>query len=194
MDFQVQDTVRGVSLTTWLLADWSQGQVWQYHCQYCPSLTTKVWGVHKVSHGYRRRRKNPGVAVVYLEAPWPCDELLAICGLRDLWWPRGTCCWEAKHLPEQTKMKHSQHKNKSTLITTHKTVKQFSKHVQKLFSLFHPACCRVTQLLHQPLHICKIYKILHIKKLKMLWHVLVLRPSSGSYIFLAKVTLEIVTH
>jgi len=30
----------------------------------------------------------------------------------------------------------------------------------KLFSLLHRACCQVTQLLHQPLH---IYKILHIK-------------------------------
>jgi len=44
-----------------------------------------------------------------------------------------------------------------------------------------------TQLLHQPLHIYKIYT------LKMLRHVSVLRPSSGSYIYLAKVTLEIVT-
>ena len=63
-----------------------------------------------------------------------------------------------------------------------------------LFSLSHRACCRVTQLLHQPLHIYKIYKILHIKTLKTLRHVSVLRPSSGSYIFLAKVTLEIVTY
>jgi len=51
-----------------------------------------------------------------------------------------------------------------------------------------------TQLLHQPLHIYKIYKILHIKTLKMLRHVSVLRPSSGSYNFLAKLTLEIVTY
>ena len=35
----------------------------------------------------------------------------------------------------------------------------------------------------------KIYKILHIKTLKTLRHVSVLRPPSGSYIFLAKVTL-----
>ena len=35
-----------------------------------------------------------------------------------------------------------------------------------LFSLLHRACCRVTQLLHQPLHIYKIYKILHIKIIK----------------------------
>ena len=46
------------------------------------------------------------------------------------------------------------------------------------------------QLLHQPLHIYKIYKIYTLKKLR---HVSVLRPCSGSYIFLAKVTLEIVT-
>jgi len=39
----------------------------------------------------------------------------------------------------------------------------------------------VTQILHQPLHICKIYKILHMKTLKTLLHVSVLRPSSGSY-------------
>jgi len=52
----------------------------------------------------------------------------------------------------------------------------------------------VLQLLHQPLHIYKIYKILHIKTLKKLRHVSVLRPSSGSYNFLAKVTLEIVTY
>jgi len=32
-----------------------------------------------------------------------------------------------------------------------------------IFSLLHRACCRVTQLLHQPMHIYKIYKILHIK-------------------------------
>jgi len=63
-----------------------------------------------------------------------------------------------------------------------------------LFSLLHRACCRVTQLLHQPLHIYKIYKIVHIKTLKTLRHVSVLRPPSGSYIFLAKVTLEIVTY
>ena len=30
-----------------------------------------------------------------------------------------------------------------------------------LFSLLHRACCRVTQLLHQPLHIHKIYKIFY---------------------------------
>jgi len=35
---------------------------------------------------------------------------------------------------------------------------------------------------------------LHIKTLKTLRHVSVLRPSSESYIFLAKVTLEIVTY
>ena len=59
-----------------------------------------------------------------------------------------------------------------------------------LVLLLHRACCRVTQLLHQLLHIYIIYKILHIKTFR---HVSVLRPSSGSYIFLAKVTLEIVT-
>ena len=53
---------------------------------------------------------------------------------------------------------------------------------------------KVTQLLHQPLHIYKIYKILHIKTLKTLRHVSVLRQSSGSCDFLAKVTLEIVTY
>jgi len=52
---------------------------------------------------------------------------------------------------------------------------------------------QITQLLHQPMHIYKIYKILHIKTLKTLRHVSVLRPSSGSYNFLAKVTLDIVT-
>jgi len=51
-----------------------------------------------------------------------------------------------------------------------------------------------TQLLHQPMHMYKIYKILHIKTLKTLRHISVLRPSSGSYNFLAKVTLEIVTY
>jgi len=69
-----------------------------------------------------------------------------------------------------------------------------SKHVEDIFSLLYCVCCRVTQLLHQPLHIYKIYNILHIKTLKTLLHVSVLRPSSGSYIFLAKVTLEIVTY
>ena len=52
----------------------------------------------------------------------------------------------------------------------------------------------VSQLLHQTMHIYKIYKILHIKRLKTLRHVSVLRPSSGSYNFLANVTLEIVTY
>jgi len=32
-----------------------------------------------------------------------------------------------------------------------------------LFLLLHRACCRVTQLLHQPLHIYKIYKIYTLK-------------------------------
>ena len=63
-----------------------------------------------------------------------------------------------------------------------------------LFSLLHRACCRVTQSLHQRLHIYNIYKILHIKTLKTLRHVSVLRPSSGSCIFLTNVTLEIVTY
>jgi hypothetical protein len=39
----------------------------------------------------------------------------------------------------------------------------------------------------------KFIFFLHIKTLETLRHVSVLRPSSGSYIFLAKVTLEIVT-
>jgi len=38
-------------------------------------------------------------------------------------------------------------------------------------------------------YVYKIYKILHIKTLKTILHVSVLRPSSGSYIFLAKFTL-----
>ena len=64
-----------------------------------------------------------------------------------------------------------------------------------LFSLLQRACCRDTQLLHQPLHIYNIYKLfLHIKTLKTLRHVSVLRASSGNCIFLAKVTLEIVTY
>jgi len=54
--------------------------------------------------------------------------------------------------------------------------------------------CKVAQLSHQPMHIYKIYKILHFKTLKTLRHVSVLRPSSGSYNFLAKATLEIVTY
>ena len=32
-----------------------------------------------------------------------------------------------------------------------------------LFLLLHRACCQVTQLLHQPLHIYKIYKIYTLK-------------------------------
>jgi len=32
-----------------------------------------------------------------------------------------------------------------------------------LFLLLHRACCRVTQLLHQPLHIYKIYKMYTLK-------------------------------
>jgi len=52
----------------------------------------------------------------------------------------------------------------------------------------------LTQLLNQPLHIYKIYKLLHTKTLKTLRHVSVLRPSSDSYIFLVKITLEIVTY
>jgi len=46
------------------------------------------------------------------------------------------------------------------------------KYIQEnLFPSLHRARCRVTQLLHQPLHICKIYRILHIKTLKTLRHV-----------------------
>jgi len=33
----------------------------------------------------------------------------------------------------------------------------------KLFLLLYRACCRVTQLLHQPLHIYQIYKIYTLK-------------------------------
>ena len=61
-----------------------------------------------------------------------------------------------------------------------------------LFSLLHSACCWVTQLLYQLLHIYQIYKI-YIKTLETLPHVSVLGPSSGSHIVHAKVTLEIVT-
>jgi len=57
-------------------------------------------------------------------------------------------------------------------------------------SLLHRACCRVTQLVYQLMH---LYEKLHIKTLKLLRRVSVLRTSSGSYIFLAKVTLKIVT-
>ena len=35
--------------------------------------------------------------------------------------------------------------------------------VIELFSLLHRACCQVTQLLYQPLHIYKIYKIFTLK-------------------------------
>jgi len=38
--------------------------------------------------------------------------------------------------------------------------------IKKIFGIFlllHRACCRVTQLLHQPLHIYKIYKIYTLK-------------------------------
>jgi hypothetical protein len=63
-----------------------------------------------------------------------------------------------------------------------------------IFTLLHRVRCRITQALHQPLHIYKMYKILHIKTIKTLLHVSVLRPSTGSYIFLAEVTLEIVTY
>jgi len=55
-----------------------------------------------------------------------------------------------------------------------------------LFSLLHCVYCQVIQSLHQPLHIYKIYKIY---TFKMLRHVSVPGPSSGSYIVLAKVTL-----
>jgi len=55
-----------------------------------------------------------------------------------------------------------------------------------IFSLLHRACCWVTQLLYQPLHI--YIKFTH-KTLKTLRHVSVPRPSSGSHIVLAKVTL-----
>jgi len=44
----------------------------------------------------------------------------------------------------------------------------------------------VTQLIHQ---LMPLYKSYTLKTLKALRHVSVLRPSSGSYIFLAEVTL-----
>ena len=56
-----------------------------------------------------------------------------------------------------------------------------------LFSLLHRACCWVTQLLYQLLHIYKIYKIYTLKTLR---HVSVLGPSSGSHIVLARVTIK----
>ena len=40
-----------------------------------------------------------------------------------------------------------------------------------IFSFLHRACCRFTQLLHQPMHVYKIYKRLHIKTLKTLRNV-----------------------
>ena len=36
-------------------------------------------------------------------------------------------------------------------------------HPVPFFLLLHRACCRVTQLLHQPLHIYRIYKIYTLK-------------------------------
>jgi len=57
-----------------------------------------------------------------------------------------------------------------------------NKYLIVLFSLLHRACCRVTQLLYQLLHIYEIYKTY---TLKMLRHVSVLGPSSGSHIVLA---------
>ena len=50
------------------------------------------------------------------------------------------------------------------------------------------------QLLHELLHIHKIYIMLHIKTLNTLGNISVVRPSTGIYIFLAKVALEIVTY
>ena len=73
-----------------------------------------------------------------------------------------------------------QRKENDRLITSNNVYRE-------LFSLSHRACCRVTPSLHQPLHIYKIYNILHIKTLKTLRNISVLRPSSGSYIFLLKV-------
>jgi len=60
-----------------------------------------------------------------------------------------------------------------------------------VFSLLYRACCQVTQLFYQPLHLYKFIKFTpsNIKTLKTLRHVSVLGPSSGSYIFLAKFTL-----
>ena len=63
---------------------------------------------------------------------------------------------------------------------------------------FHCYTVHVVELLNYYTNHCtyinKIYKILHIKTLKTLRQISVLRPSSGSYIFLAKVTLVIVTY
>ena len=84
--------------------------------------------------------------------------------------------------------------NKTYGTGHHNTNRMIFYYFILFFSLLHRAYCRVTQLLHQPLNIYKIYKILHIKTLKTLRNVSALRPSSGSCIFLAKFTLEIVTY
>ena len=79
-----------------------------------------------------------------------------------------------------------------------KNMKAGQLHIwQHAYSLyFHCYTVHVVELIITPTtaHIYKIYKILHTKTLKTLSHVLVLRPSSGSYNFLAKVTLEIFTY
>ena len=56
-----------------------------------------------------------------------------------------------------------------------------------LFSSLHRACCRVTQLIHQLMHLYKIYNIYTLKTLR---HVSVLGPSSGSHIVPVKVTIK----
>ena len=50
----------------------------------------------------------------------------------------------------------------------------------------HRAFCRVTWLAHQPMHTLKLFTL---KLLEMLWHVSIIRSSSGSCLFLAKITL-----
>ena len=60
---------------------------------------------------------------------------------------------------------------------------------------FYCYAVHVVELLNYYTNHCTYIKSinLHIKTLKTLRHVSVLRPASRSYIFLAKVTLEIVT-
>ena len=50
----------------------------------------------------------------------------------------------------------------------------------------HRALRRVTWSVHQPMHTLKLFIL---KLLKMLRHVLIIRPSTGSCLFLAKITL-----
>jgi len=60
-------------------------------------------------------------------------------------------------------------------------------------SFFYCYTVHFVELLNYYTNHCTYIWNLHIKTLKTLRHVSVLRPSSGNYIFHAKVTLEIVT-